>query len=285
MDAKRSRFGAGAAAFLGVAVLLSACASGRPPSAANAERARGEEREREALARDYQRLQDQYRQLQEKSAQLENEYRLLSDQSKKQATANEQQQERLARLQLQLWEKELQVKLLTEKLEAAIVEVVRAMAKLRGMESRAEAASNLAEAEVALNLLQRRGAGSERGGEVRQAQQLLRMAAEEFKKENYGGTLYLANQAKALIKGGQVQTGSPESPPMLEGELSFSLPVPLKALAKSNVREGPGASSKVVYVVEAGARLTGHSYRAPWVRVRSDDGRWGWIFYNLIGPP
>jgi SH3-like domain-containing protein len=116
-----------------------------------------------------------------------------------------------------------------------------------------------------------------------QAEHLLKLGGEEFRKENYGGVLYLTSQAKTLIKGGQARTTGTQTQPPVEGEVPFSVPVPLRATGKGNVREGPGMNFRVAFVVEDGTPLTGQSYKGTWVRVRSDDGRWGWISHSLIG--
>jgi len=71
-------------------------------------------------------------------------------------------EERVARLQLLLLEKDAQVRLLNQQLEAGILEVVRAMAKLRGLDSKAEAASNLAETEIAMKSLPKGRRGGHR---------------------------------------------------------------------------------------------------------------------------
>ncbi len=198
------------------------------------------------------------------------------------ATAERPKEEELARLRLLLLEKEAQIQGLGQKLDAAILEVVRAMAKLQGREGKAEAASSLAEAEIALKLLERDGAAVEKAPDFIQAKQLLKTAAQEFQKENYGGAMYLTSQAKSLVKGEEARRTSRGNIPKVEGEVLFSLPLPLRALSKSNIREGPGPNFKVLFTVGEGAPLTGHSYKGQWVRVRSEDGRSGWIFYNLI---
>ncbi|NIQ92292.1 MAG: hypothetical protein GWN93_26230, partial [Deltaproteobacteria bacterium] len=66
----------------------------------------------------------------------------------------------LAKLQLRLLERDAQIKQLEERLNSqqemldeAIQEVVRAKAKLRTLESKAEAASEMAEAEIAIKAL------------------------------------------------------------------------------------------------------------------------------------
>jgi len=206
-----------------------------------------------------------------------------NEQLKRQTATNQELELQLARAHLALLEREALIRALQEKLDLATLEVVRAMGKLRGVESKAEAAANFAEAEIALRLLEKEGAGRGRDQDVQQAKQLMRMATEEFKKQNYAGAIYLSGRVKALSTGGQSRASSNGTTARLDGEAGFSLPLPLKALGKSNVREGPALNQKVAFVVEDGIPLTGHSQKDLWVRVSRDDGRTGWIFYNLVG--
>src|SRR6266850_4979867 len=64
-----------------------------------------------------------------------------------------QLEQRVSRLELRLLEKEAQVEELQARLDEARHEVVRAMAKLQSLATRAEAASGMAEAEIALQAL------------------------------------------------------------------------------------------------------------------------------------
>lgn len=207
----------------------------------------------------------------------------------RQTAAYQQLEEKIAMLQLRLLKKEIQIKelnarqaLLQKKLEEAIQDVVRTKAKLRSLVSKAEAASNMAEAEVALKDLKARSAGKEKDPEVIQAEYLLKMSAREFEKKNYGGALYLASQVKSLAKMGQAQLTNREKMPMMAGEALFSLPVPLQVLRKGNVREGPGLDFKVLFTLDKGAPVIGHSYKGQWVRVKSEDSGDGWIFHTLV---
>ena len=56
--------------------------------------------------------------------------------ARRQAAAHRDLEEKLARQQLLLFERDAEIKALNQKLEAAILEVVRAMAKLRGLSGR-----------------------------------------------------------------------------------------------------------------------------------------------------
>ncbi len=196
---------------------------------------------------------------------------------------------KVARLQLRLLEQETRVKelegrqaLLQKKLEEAFLEVVRAKAKLRSLESKPEAASTLAEAEVALNALKTAATDQERGPEIIQAQHLLKLSAGELNKQNYAGASYLASQAKSLINMGQERYTGKGKTPKTAGEVLFSLPVPLQVLMRANVRNGPGFEYKVLSTLGKGAHVTGHSYKDQWVWVQTPQGRNGWVFHTLV---
>jgi uncharacterized protein YgiM (DUF1202 family) len=206
----------------------------------------------------------------------------LEESLARQTAAQERLKENVAKLQLRLLEKETQVKELQKKLDEAIQEVVRAKAKLHTLESKAEAASVMAEAEVALKALRARTAEQGEGSEVTQAEQLLKMSVQEFKTQNYGGALYLTAQAKSFIKMGEARVRSREQIPVREGEALFALPLPLQVLRPSNVREGPGLGFKILFTLDRGTPLVGYSYKDRWVRVKDRDGRGGWIFHALV---
>lgn len=196
------------------------------------------------------------------------------------AAARAEQDRRIARLELQLLEKDAQIDALQARLDETRQEVVRAMAKLQTLATRAEAASAIAEAEVALQPL-KAGAGGTAAPEAAQAAKLLRESSAEFDKQNYGGALYLANQAKTVAAGGQARTGGARAA-QRPGEVAFALPIPLKATAAGNVRQAPGTAARVAFGVKPGDSLTGYSYADEWIRIEDQRGRDGWIFRSLV---
>jgi len=220
---------------------------------------------------------------------LEKENEKLKAALTKQTVAYQELERKMGMLQFHAMKKEIQIKEpserqaeLQEKLDEAIRDVVRAKAKLRSLESKAEAASNMAEAEVALKDLKAQPAGKEKVPEAIQAEHLLKMSAEEFKEQNYGGALYLTGRVKSLVKRGQERLMSPEKTPVRAEAVPFALPVPLQALKASNVREGPGVDFKVLFTLKKGSPVVGYSYKDQWVRVKHRDGRDGWVFHTLV---
>jgi TolA-binding protein len=193
---------------------------------------------------------------------------------------------RAARLELRLAERDAQVADLQARLDEAREEIVRTLAKLQTVASRAEAASAMAEAEIAVQGL-RAAAGAQANGvaEVGQAGTLLQQASTAFGQQNYGGALYLANETKRVAGMGRTRlagAGS-ERGSLRPGEVAFAVAVPLQAVARGKIREGPGSTYRVVFTVEPGAVLTGYSYVDQWVRVADESGHAGWMFVTLVG--
>jgi len=189
---------------------------------------------------------------------------------------------RLGRLELQLLARDAQIEDLQVKLEDTRAEVVRAMAKLQTVASRAQAASAMAEAEVSLQSM--KSGTSDEPPEAAQAKMLVRQSATEFNKQNYAGALYLANQAKTLasLYRGRLSLGNRELRP---GETAFAVPIRLKTTTRGNVREGPGTNFAIAFSAEPATMLTGYSYADEWIRVSDEGGRSGWIFRNLVDRP
>lgn len=188
---------------------------------------------------------------------------------------------RVARLDLRVLEKEAQVAELQTRLDDARDEVVRTMSKLQTLSSRAEAASGIAEAEVALQTLRGRVGAQPDAVEVAK---LVQQSSAEFAKSNFGGAFYLASQAKAQAAAARTRLGDSRVAAR-PGETAFAVPIRLKVSGRGNVREGPGTNFAVAFSVEGGAALTGFSYTEDWIRVADDAGRTGWIYRALIGRP
>lgn len=185
---------------------------------------------------------------------------------------------RIAELELKLLEKEQQVHELQARLDDARREVVRAMGRLQSLATRAEAASSLAEAEVALQALPQT-ANVQQAAEARG---LMELSTAEFNEQNYGGALYLANQAKSAAAIARQQLEGPEGGAARPGETPFAVPLPLQTTTTSNVRGGPGLGFQVLFVLPADAPLTGYSSVQQWLSVADDAGRRGWIRQDLI---
>ena len=196
--------------------------------------------------------------------------------------------ERAVRAELSLVQRDAEIRQLEERLDAqqkmldeTIEEIVRAKGRLRGMENKAQAASQLAEAEIALKTLRDLPGGGE-VPEYGRAAELIESGTREFTNENYGGAIYLGNQAKTIISLAQARIEDRRRRGGSGDEVSFQAPLPLAVSVGANVRDGPGLDHDVITVLPGSSQVVGYSYKGEWVRVRLEDGREGWIHQTLL---
>ncbi len=189
---------------------------------------------------------------------------------------------RVARLELSALGRDAQLVEMETRLGDARDEVVRTMAKLQTLSSRAEAASGIAEAEVALQTL--RGRVGTQHPDVVEVSRLVQQGSSEFGRNNFGGAFYLASQAKARATAARGRLGAAAAAPR-PGEVAFAVPIRIKTVSRGNVREGPGTNTAVAFAVDNGAQLSAFSMTDDWIRVTDDAGRSGWIFRTLVIKP
>jgi Bacterial SH3 domain len=185
---------------------------------------------------------------------------------------------RIGSLELQLLETTAQVEELQERLDEARREVVRSMARQQSVATRAEAASGMAEAELALQSLPD-SAPPRATAEIRQ---LTQQSSVEFEKSNYGGALYLANQAKGAAMSARGQLAEVQEGSLRPYERSLALPLQLETRTGANVRSGPGTGFNVLFTLPAQTPVVAYSSAEQWLRIADDSGRGGWISQGLI---
>jgi hypothetical protein len=187
----------------------------------------------------------------------------------------------VAALKVQLLERTAQLTEAERRLGEATTEVVRAMARLRTLATRAEAASAIAEAEVSLQQLRGR-AGQQSPPEAAEAEAAMRAASAAFDAENFGGAVYLANQSKRAATAGRGRLAESGGNGSRAGERAFAVPVPLTTALRANLRVAPSVASAVVATVPAGTALTAYAYEQDWLRVTMPDGRAAWVHQSLV---
>ena len=187
----------------------------------------------------------------------------------------------VAGLQLRLAEREAQVEALTARLADAHGEVAQALAKLQNGATRAEAASALAEAEIAVQGMPAAGT-AELGDDQVQARNLLAQSNAAFGAGNYGGARYLATKSKTLAARVRARVSTLDRGGRRSGEKLFAEPLIFLVASRANLREGPGLNTRVLSALERGERVTATSHLGEWLRVKDSAGREGWIFQSLV---
>jgi hypothetical protein len=225
-------------------------------------------------------------------AQLQKQHGALQKLVARQRATLKATEAELSRVQLQLLEEgarsvasEKRLQAQEKMLDEAVQEVVRAKSKLRTIESRAEAASTMAETEIAVKAMQE-SLAADSGGHLenmQRAEELLKMSAREFKGQNYAGALYLAGQARSQINTIQINPAPGDAGAIQPGEISFSQPLPLKIIKRCNFRRTPDLEGLVIEVLETGTLIVGFAHKDTWIRVATEGGRSGWVYQSLVG--
>jgi hypothetical protein len=184
----------------------------------------------------------------------------------------------LAALKLRALEKDAQLGELQARLDDARREVVRAMAKSQTLVTRAEAATGIAEAELALQSLTE-SSGAKVVAELRQ---LIEQSSAEFDREHYDGALYLANQAKSAATAARGRLTDADLGPPHPGGRHLTLPLNLETTASANVRDGPGTGFDVLFTLPVQTPVVAYSSAERWLRIADESGRRGWIYQELI---
>lgn len=155
-------------------------------------------------------------------------------------------------------------------------EATRAKARLRRLATQADAASYLAEVEVALKALRAQLPPTPPQPLLALAQGLLDSAAAPFKEGDYGAAMDRAAQAEQLVT--VVADQAPQAGrARVPGEIALSIAIPLRVVTDSQLRREPAPRAVVVTAVKKDSAVTAHAYKGSWMRVETEDGRSGWM--------
>jgi len=151
-------------------------------------------------------------------------------------------------------------------------EVTRAKARVRRLATQADAASSLAEVEVALAAARSATPSPLLG----LARAFLEAAQAPFAQGDYASAMDRAAQAEQLVTA--AASGAPAaSRNRIAGEVLLQAAIPLKASGESRLRRAPEPRAAVVGTVGRDAALVAHAYKGAWMRVETDDGKLGWV--------
>jgi hypothetical protein len=161
-------------------------------------------------------------------------------------------------------------------------EATRAKAKLRRLATQVDAASYLAEVEVALKALRGALPASSPPPMLVLAQDLLDSAAAPFKEGDYGAAMDRAAQAEQLVT--VVADQAPQAGrTRVPGEVPLSVTIPLKVVEDTQLRREPAPKAVVVSPVKKDSPVVAQAYKGNWMRVATEDGRTGWMSQAQLG--
>ena len=172
-----------------------------------------------------------------------------------------------------------QVKVLQESTR----EVTRAKVKLRRLATQADAASYIAEVEVAMESLSSSLGAASTAPLMMLARGILDSTAAPFARGDYGVAMDRAAQAEQLIAVVVDNQVRPRPRPRAPGEVLLQVAIPLKVTVDSRLRRQPSGGARVVGVLKQDSPLVAYSYKGRWLKVETEDGRVGWIDQRNLG--
>lgn len=197
----------------------------------------------------------------------------------------ETQQQNIKELELQLARKnsEINQKNIREKeqdqvIEATSHEIARTQIKLHRLATKSSSASLIAEAEVAMDVLNRQSEGQSDGQLKTQAQQLLNAAGLYFSQDDYAAATHYASQSIEFIN--MIAASSREM--VNRPTVVFNLPIRLQTTADVNLRQTPGTQAIIRTLLKKGTLLTATAYQGGWLRIQTDSGLQGWVSNTFI---
>lgn len=168
---------------------------------------------------------------------------------------------------------EEQVASLKRELDFTETEVIRTKARLKGIETKAEASSAIAEGRILLSRLDEKTSRTlsvQRGqADLQRAETLLR------EEKNYGAAIFFAQKAQdAALKAREVRSAAPQERP--PDQATYTVKV-----ASANLRKGPDASAPVIGRAPRGAQLKASVARGDWIRVEHA-GASAWVHRSVV---
>ena len=168
-------------------------------------------------------------------------------------------------------------------LQESTREVTRAKVRLRRLATQADAASYLAEVEVALDALRNSLPATPPVPLLAMALALLDGAAAPFAQGDYGAAMDRAAQAEqlvAIVADSRAAQGSRARAP---DEVPLQVTIPVRLTVDSNLRRQPLPRAPIVALLKQDSPLVAQAWKGDWMRVQTEDGRAGWVRQTQLG--
>jgi len=164
-------------------------------------------------------------------------------------------------------------------------QATRAKVKLRRLATQADAASYVAEVEVALDAARSAPGAGSRAALLALAQEILDASAAPFAHGDYGAAMELAAQAEQLAAIAAGGAGRTAPGARAAATTPFDVTVRLRVKRDSHLRRQPRTRAPSIRLLAAGTRVVAHAWHNGWFKVETGDGRSGWMHPSGVGAP
>lgn len=191
------------------------------------------------------------------------------------------QSRQIDELQLQLLVKQAEIYQLQLSHDSAIQEAMRANARLRSLDSKADTIANVVEASLLIKNA-RETSGDKQLPALVRAEKLLDESQQALQAGNLDDASYLADRALDLVLPRTPVAESGQREHAWRSEAVFPVPLVMKVKKQSNIREKPTAHSSILFQLKKGTLIRALGYRRLWIKVVAENSGEGWIYYRLL---
>jgi len=171
---------------------------------------------------------------------------------------------------------EERVALLQRDLELTETEIIRTKARLKGIETRAEASSAIAEARILTGRLDAKA----RSATLSLCNENIAKAEAQLTAVNYGAAVFFATKAQDIAK--KAVEASSEPSRYVGEEEHAPAQATYKVKARSaNIRKGPDVAEEVLAEAPEGSVLEASAAKGDWVKV-TYNGTVGWVSRSVL---
>ncbi len=160
-------------------------------------------------------------------------------------------------------------------LQETASEISRTKNKLHRLATQPEAASKIAEVEIAINATRQAALSESDAAFQFLAQRLLDAAMVAYKQKDYSGAMNYAAQSGELIDA--IANSARKMLESQDATLVFRISIPLLATRTISLRADPNDRSRVISLLKKDTPLIATAYNGNWLRVQIRDGLSGWI--------
>ena len=171
---------------------------------------------------------------------------------------------------------EERVVLLLHDLDLTETEIIRTKARLKGIETRAEASSAIAEARILAGRLDPKA----RAATLSLCNENIAKAEQQLSQANYGAAVFFATKAQDIAKKAQEAEGTGRHLGPDDERPSPQTSYRVKAKT-ANIRKRPDVSEEVLAEVPEGTVLEASAVKGDWVKV-TYNGTAGWVSRSVV---
>lgn len=227
---------------------------------------------------------DEYESLKQVNKQLLQEIGKLQKQMEKLEAQITRHRDRTEELQLKLIDKHSQISQLQMKNEHLVNEFIRNTPQLYLSGNKADAVRLIAEVTAIITTANAESQGTLPDSEFQKAEKYLEESEAQIRERNFSGAIYLAKQAKELLREA-IKRANRKRKREHPSEVLLQSHISMIVLMKCNVRERPSMEGKILHVYSKGRRVKALGYHGNWVKIKLKKGGNAWIHCSILNCP